>query len=194
MVQPSATRKGQDLPSATDGNLCLEKVAIRQACLSHCYLLDKLRNNETVQTEDGLICFLLIWGNLCQNVDSAKGMDDEYQFHLLAMYRVNCVKVSCYFHLSSVARGGNSVTYPPFSFVKGGVILELTPHCLVFMKERDSQQRDLPSAAETHSRCFGLRRDFVVFGNQIFFHKSNIPYLWFLEENSQGHSASVSDR
>ena len=99
-----------------------------------------------------------------------------------------------HFHLSSVAWGGNSVTYPPFSFVKGGVILDLTPHCLVFMKERDSQQRDLPSAAETHSRCFGLRRDFVVFGNQIFFHKSNIPYLWFLEENSQGHSASVSDQ
>ena len=105
MVQPSATRKGQDLPSATDGNLCLEKVAIRQAWLSHCYLLDKLRNNETVQieTEDGLICFLLIWGNLCQNADSAKGMDDECQFHLLAMYRVNCVK---------------SLVIDSFSFVK----------------------------------------------------------------------------
>ena len=103
MVQPSATRKGQDLPSATDGNLCLEKVAIRQACLSHCYLLDKLRNNETVQTEDGLVCFLLIWGNRCQYVDTAKGMDDECQFLLLAMYRVNCVK---------------SLVIDSFSFVK----------------------------------------------------------------------------
>ena len=47
--------------------------------------------------------FLLIWGNLYQNVDSAKGMDYEYQFHLLAMYRVNCVK---------------SLVIDSFSFVK----------------------------------------------------------------------------
>lgn len=106
-VQPSATRKGQDLPSATDGNLCLEKVAIRQACLSHCYLVDKLRNNETVQTEDGLICIFAHLGKSLSECRLCKGNGLWISVSFACNVSCELCKESCYWliFICQVSRG-----------------------------------------------------------------------------------------